>query len=56
MSRDDEKKKLKAQRRQLVKELRKVHDKLARGENFYGNVVAILNALIFLHELREKLK
>jgi len=52
--RDKELKEFKASRRKVIKELRRIHRQLAKGQHFSGNVVDILNGLIALHELKER--
>jgi hypothetical protein len=46
---------LKAKKRALILEMRRVHNQLIAGEH-PQKVSSILNALIFLFELREHLK
>ena len=56
MTKAEARRSLKHDRCELVRELRKVHGQLSRGQHFSGNVVDILNGLIFLHELKEGLR
>lgn len=49
-------KELRAKRSLLIREMRFTHDRLLLGENPLKNITSVLNALIALHEIREKLR
>jgi hypothetical protein len=54
--RDKELEELKVVRTKVIKELRRVHRQLARGQRFHGNVIDILDGLIAIHEVRERIR
>jgi hypothetical protein len=47
---------IKSQRPELIRRMREAHDKLTKGENPETNVISILDGLICILELNEKIK